>query len=156
LLRYAVTLLRKEWDVNEAAKATAIRFFEEQDRFRGGPPDDLCADDYIAYLGGAPAMDLEGHRAFAAPFYGGIPDLEHRIEEVIAEGDRVAVRFRLAGTNSRSLMGQPPSGTRIDAGALALMRIRSGRVAEIHAEFDRLGLMQQIGALPSESAAVGY
>jgi predicted ester cyclase len=149
-------MLGKEFVVSEAAKATAVRFFEEQDRLRGGPPDDLCADGYIAYLGGAPAMNLEGHRAFAATFYSGIPDLEHRIEEVIAEGDRVAVRFRLTGTNSGSLMGQPPSEARIDAGALALMQIRSGRVAEIHAAFDRLRLMQQIGALPSESAAAGY
>jgi hypothetical protein len=103
--------IQKGVDVNEAAKATAVRFFVEQDRMRGGPADDLCADGYTAYLGGAPAMDLEGHRALSATFYAGIPDLEHRIEEVIAEGDRVTVRFRLTGTNSGSFMGHPPSGS---------------------------------------------
>ena len=75
---------------------------------------------------------------------------------MIAEGDRVAVRFRLIGTNSGSLMGHPPSGKPIDAGALALMTISSGRVVELRAEFDQLGLMQQIGVLQSESGPVGY
>jgi predicted ester cyclase len=95
-------------------------------------------------------MDLEGHKAFSATFYAAIPDLKHQIQEVIAAGNRVAVRFRLTGTNSRSLMGNPPSGKPIDAGALALMRTASGTVTEIRAEFDQMGLMQQIGALPSE------
>lgn len=142
--------------MSEAAKRVALKFFQEQDRLRGGPADDLCADGYTASLGSFPPMDLEGHKAFAATFYAGIPDLKHRIEEVIAEGDRVAVRFRLRGTNSESLMGQPPSGKRIDAGALALMTISAGKVAEVRAQFDQMGLMQQIDALPSESTAVGY
>jgi predicted ester cyclase len=142
--------------MNEGTKATAVRFFEEQDRLRGGPADDLCADGYVAYLAGAAALDLEGHKAFAATFYAAIPDLEHKVQEVIAEGDRVAVRFRLTGTNSGSFMGRAPSGKPIDAGALALMTTSNGRVTEIHAEFDQLGLMQQIGALPSEPTAVGH
>jgi predicted ester cyclase len=136
--------------VNEHAKTTAVKFFEEQDRLRGGPADALCADGYTAYLAGFPAMDLQGHKAFSATFYAAIPDLKHRIQEVIAEDDCVAVRFRLTGTNSGSFLGNPPSGNPIDAGALALMRTAYGRVAEIRAEFDRMGLMQQMGALPTD------
>jgi predicted ester cyclase len=136
--------------VSDQARATAVKFFEEQDRLRGGPAEDLCADGYTAYLAGFPAMDYEGHKAFSLTFYAAIPDLKHQIQEVIADGNRVAVRFRLTGTNSRSLMGNPPSGKPIDAGALALMRTASGTVTEIRAEFDQMGLMQQIGALPSE------
>jgi predicted ester cyclase len=142
--------------VSESTKAAAVRFLQAQDRLHGGPADNLCTDGYTAYLGNFPPFDLEGHKTFAATFYAGIPDLEHRIEEVIAEGERVAVRFRLTGTHSGSLMGQPPSGSRIDAGAIALMRISAGKVAELRAEFDQMGLMQQIGALPNESTAVGY
>jgi hypothetical protein len=93
--------------VSEHAKATAVKFLEEQDRLRGGPADDLCSDNYTAYLAGFPAMDLEGHKAFSATFYAAIPDLRHQIQEVIAEGDSAAVRFRLTGTNSRSFMGNP-------------------------------------------------
>jgi predicted ester cyclase len=131
------------------AKLTAVKFFEEQDRLRGGPADDLCGNGYTAYLAGFPAMDLEAHKAFSAAFYAAIPDLKHQIREVIAEGEVAAVRFRLTGTNSGSFMGKPPSGKPIDAGAVAFLRTASGRVTEIRAEFDQLRLMQQIGALPT-------
>jgi predicted ester cyclase len=93
-------------------------------------------------------MDLAGHKEFAASFYTAIPDSKHQIEEVIGEDDRVAVRFRLTGTNSGSFMGNAPSGKRIDAGALALMRVESGKVSELRGEFDQLRLMQQTGTLP--------
>jgi predicted ester cyclase len=136
--------------VSDQAKATAIKFFEEQDRLRGGPADELCATGYTAYLASFPPMDLAGHKEFATSFYAAIPDLEHRIEELIADDDRVAVRFRLTGTNSGRFMGNAPSGKPVDAGALALVRVDSGRVSELRAEFDQLGLMQQIGALPGQ------
>lgn len=132
--------------MSEQAKATAVAFFEAQDRMRGGPDPDLCADGYTAQLAGYPPMDLEAHQAFAAGFYGAVPDLEHRIEEVIADGDRVALRFRLAGTNDGSFMGNPPSGKPVDVGAIVLMTVVGGRVTEVHGEFDQLGFTQQIGS----------
>lgn len=138
--------------MSEEPQLTAVKFFEEQDRLRGGPADDLCGNGYAAYLAGFPAMDLEAHKAFSAAFYAAIPDLKHEIREVIAEGEVAAVRFRLTGTNSGSFIGKPPSGARIDAGAVAFLQIASGRVTEMRAEFDQFGLMRQIGALPTESA----
>jgi len=136
------------------AKATAIRFFQEQDRSRGGPAEKFCADGYTAHLASLPPMDLAGHRGFAAAFYSAFPDLEHRISEVIAEGDRVAVRFQLTGTNTEPFMGNPATGRPIKVDALALMTIASGRVTELHGQFDQLGVLQQIGAVP-EGAASG-
>lgn len=132
-------------------KETARAFFEEQDRLRGGPADELCADGYRAFLAGFPAMDLDAHKRFAADFYASFPDLTHRVDEVVAAGDRAVLRLRLTGTNDGSFMGAPPSGKPIDVGGLVLMKIVSGRVAELHGQFDQLGLMQQIGALPSAS-----
>lgn len=136
--------------MSDQAKATAVKFFEEQDRLRGGPADKLCATGYTAHLAGSAPMGLAGHKEVATSFYGAIPDLEHQIEDVIAEDNRVAVRFRLRGTNSGSFMGHPPSGRPIDAGGLALMWVQSGKVTELRGEFDQLGLMQQIGALPRQ------
>lgn len=136
--------------MTEQGKATARRFFEEQDRLRGGPTEEMCAHGYMAYLAGFPPMDAEGHRAFSTPFYAAIPDLKHEIKDVIAEGDRAAVRFRMTGTDTGGFMGKPPSGKPIDIGGLALMRVVSGKVAEVYSEFDQMGLMQQIGALAAE------
>ena len=132
--------------MSEQAKATARKFFEAQDSLRGGPDDALCADGYTARLAGYPPMDLHGHQGFSAGFYAAFPDLEHRVEELIAEGDRVAVRFRLMGTNTGEFMGNPPTGKGVDIGALALLTVVDGQVSEIDADFDQLGLMQQLGA----------
>jgi predicted ester cyclase len=136
--------------MSEDPKGTAVKFFEEQDRLRGGPADELCADGYTAQLASLPPMDLEGHKGFAAAFYGGFPDLEHRIGEVIAEGDRVAVRFQVAGTNTESFMGHPPSWKSMEADVIVLMTIRSGKVTELRGQFDQVGVLQQIGALPEQ------
>jgi predicted ester cyclase len=135
--------------MTEDAKATALRFFEEQDRLRGGPPDELCAGEYTACLAGFPPMDLADHQDFATAFYGAFSDLAHTVEDLVAEDDRVAVRFRLTGTNSGSFMGHPASGNRIDVGAIAVMTVASGKVTDLHGEFDQMGLVQQIGALPA-------
>ena len=132
------------------AQATALRFFQEQDRRRGGPPDELCAKGYSAHLAGLSPMDLHGHQAFAAAFYGAFPDLTHHVEEVVAENGRVAVRFRLTGTNTESFMGRPASGKPIDVGAIAFLKVVGGKVMEIRGEFDQLHLLQQIGALPRD------
>jgi len=137
----------------DEVKAIARRFLEAQDELRGGPDDGLCADGYRAHLGGNPPMDLGGHKAFAAGFYAAFPDLRHQVEQVHADGDVAAVRFRLTGTNTGAFMGNPPSGREIDVGALALMTVDGGKVVELRAEFDQLGLMQQIGLFPSLAPA---
>jgi predicted ester cyclase len=132
--------------MSEQHKTTARRFFQEQDRLRGGPADELCADGYTARLASFPAMDLAGHKQFAATFYGAFPDLEHHVEDVIAEGNRVAVRFRVTGTNTQSFMGSPPSGRPMEFDALAVMTIDAGKVTELFGQFDQLGVLQQLGA----------
>jgi predicted ester cyclase len=71
----------------------------------------------------------------------------------LAEGDVAAVRFRLTGTNTGTFLGNPPSGRAIDVGALALMSVAYGKVAELRAEFDQLGVLQQIGVLPNLAPA---
>jgi predicted ester cyclase len=139
--------------MSKEAKATAIKFFEEQDKARGGPAEERCAVGYTANLASLPPMNLADHKAFAASFYAAFPDLEHRISEVIAEGDRVAVRFQLTGTNTESFMGNPATGKPIKVDALALMTVASGKVLELHGQFDQMGVLQQIGAVPEGVAA---
>jgi predicted ester cyclase len=124
------------------------RFFEAQDRLRGGPDPALCASDYVARLGGNPPMTLVEHQGFASAFYAGFPDLGHRVEETIADDTCVVVRFVLQGTHQGAFMGIPPTEKRIDVGAIAILRIVAGRVAEVRGQFDQLGMMRQLGVLP--------
>ncbi|MGH2784880.1 MAG: ester cyclase [Actinomycetota bacterium] len=130
-------------------KDTAREFFASQDRAKGGPAAELLTSDYVANVAGYPPMDLAGHGAFAGQFYVAFPDIVHTVSDTVEEDDKVAVRFRITGTNTGPLMGQPATGKPIDIGALGIMRFVGGKVAEIHSEFDLMGMMQQIGALPT-------
>jgi predicted ester cyclase len=104
----------------------------------------------MAYLAGYPPMDFQGHAGFAATFYDAFPDLRHTIQEVVTDRERATVRLHITGTNTESFMGMPATGKSIDIGVLVLMRIGGGKVSEIYGEFDQLGLMQQIGAVPAQ------
>jgi predicted ester cyclase len=151
-LRRNISLARGR-PLSDEIKATAIKFFAEQDRLQGGPADELCANGYKARLASLPTMDLAGHKEFAAAFYAGFPDLRHSISDVLAEGDRVAVRFQLKGTNTERFMGNPPTGKTIKVDALAFMSVASGTVTELYGQFDQLGLWQQIGVVPEGAPA---
>jgi hypothetical protein len=106
------------------------RFFEAQDRLRGGPDPALCAPGYIARLGSNPPMTLADHQGFASAFYAGFPD------------------FRLKGTHTGAFMGIPATGKPIDIGAIAIFRVDNGRVAGADGQFDQLGMMRQLGVVP--------
>lgn len=129
------------------AATTGRLFFEEQDRLRGGPAPDLCTSDYRAHLGGYPPMDLDAHATFSTAFYAAFPDLEHHVEQVVANGDAVAVRFTIAGTHKEDFMGAPSSGRTVSVGGIAIMEIEGGRIRTLHGQFDQWALMVQIGAI---------
>lgn len=139
----------------ESARTLARSFFLEQDRLRGGPAPALCAPGYTAHLAGNPPFDIAGHQAFAAAFYAGFPDLRHQIEQVVVEGGRAAVQFTLYGTHTGPFAGLEPTRRAVTVTATAVMRLEGGRVAELWAEFDQVGLMRQLTAPVLETAAAG-
>jgi predicted ester cyclase len=127
-------------------RALGHRFFQEQDRRRGGPAEALCAPEYVAVLGGNPPMDRAGHEGFALAFYGAFPDLHHEIEEVFATEDRVAVRFVLHGTHTGAFFGMPPTNRSINVAAHVILHVSDGRVTKLLGVFDEAGLMRQLTA----------
>ena len=129
----------------ETHLALGRRFFQEQDRLRGGPAEALCAPEYTAVLGGNPPMDRAGHEGFALAFYSAFPDLHHEIEDVFATEDRVAVRFVLHGTHAGAFFGMPPTNRPITVAANIILNVSAGRVTKLFAVFDEAGLMRQIG-----------
>jgi predicted ester cyclase len=138
--------------MSDQNKRVVRRDFEELDRGRATPID-LCAAGFTFHVAGFPPMDLEATKRFAAMFFTGLPDLSHPLDELIAEGDRVAFRCRYEGTHTADFMGVPASGRHISVGGVGVMRIANGRVAEFWVSPDRMSLMQQIGALPAQEPA---
>jgi predicted ester cyclase len=127
-------------------RALGRRFFEEQDRLQGGPAPELCADGYVAVIGGNPPMDRAGHEAFAKAFYAAFEGIHHTIEEVLSDGDRVAVRFVLNGRHTGNFLGVPASGRTITACANVIMHVADGKVTKLFGVFDEAGLFRQIGS----------
>ena len=135
--------------MSQDSRAIGQRFFEEQDRLRGGPADQLCASTYTFPIAGMGPMDLEGHKQFASMFYAAFPDLRHVIEDTVAEGDKAVVSFTLEGTHKGDFMGIPATGKEVRVSAIAIFQIADGKVTQVFGIFDQAGMMQQLGAVPA-------
>jgi steroid delta-isomerase-like uncharacterized protein len=77
-----------------------------------------------------------------------LPDLTIEIEDVIAEGDKVVLRYTGVATDSVGYMGHPPTGKLVRTTAMQLFRIADGKIAESWAVRDDLGTLRQLGHLP--------
>lgn len=81
-------------------------------------------------------------------FRGGMPDLKVLIEDMIAEDDKVAVRYTLEGTHDGDLFGVPPTGRQLSIKSITVERVSEGKVIEHWRVTDSLDMMQQLGAIP--------
>jgi predicted ester cyclase len=77
------------------------------------------------------------------------PDIKYTLEEPVAEGDRVAVRFSWTGTHAAQFRHIPASGKTVTNTGLAIYTLRDGVVTAATLETDRLGFLQQLGATAS-------
>lgn len=82
-------------------------------------------------------------------FLGAFPDVQLRIEDLIAEGDKVVARLVGTGTNTGPFAGQPPTGKQVTLSSFRIYRLAEGKVVETWAMQDRLGLMEQLGLVQS-------
>ena len=77
------------------------------------------------------------------------PDLRVTIEEMVASGDKVVSRFTLRGTHRGEFLGIAPTGKPVTTSGIVINRIVDGQIVADWEEYDRLGLMRQIGAIPA-------
>ena len=94
-------------------------------------------------------MDWKGDKEFIAAINNGFPDLRNNIEDMVAEGDKVAVRFNVTATHKGEFQGIPATGKTLSFSGMAFFTILDGKVTEEWATVDMMGLMQQIGAIPA-------
>lgn len=73
-------------------------------------------------------------------------DLTFTIEDVIAAGDKVALRWTMVGTHDGPLYGVEPTGEQVELTAIEINRFEDGKLAETWTQSDQLGLMEQVGA----------
>lgn len=83
--------------------------------------------------------------AVVRPSFAAFPDLRFEAEFILAEDDKVAIRWHARGTNNGPFQGQAPSGKTVSFTGSIIYRVDEGRIVEAWAQPDRLGLMQQMG-----------
>jgi predicted ester cyclase len=106
---------------------------------------ELIGDDYVGPRG------ERGPDGFAGPLRGlraGFPDIHFTIEDLIAQGDRVSVRWSWRATHTGTFNGLAPTGKALTNTGMAIYRLAHGKVAQSWVETDRLGALQQLGLVP--------
>ncbi len=140
---------RAQAALEEQNKALVLRWFEEIDKENAEFVRDNSAPEYAYYLpsGLAEPLSLEQSINQTKMFQKGLPDLVHNIEEIIAVGDKVIVRFIGRGTNTGDIeeMGISATGKKMEVSSIVIFRIEKGKVVELRQEADMLGFMQQFG-----------
>ncbi len=112
--------------------------------------DELTAPDFVDHhLAPGLPPNADGHKAWIQIARAGFPDIQLKVEDMIAIGDKVVARMTVTGTQTGEFMGLPPSGKPVSVTAIGISRIADGKSVEYWEVFDALGLMQQIGAIPS-------
>ena len=138
--------------MSDRNKEVVRRIEEAWDRNDLDALDDLFAPDFVTHTGipGLPP-GLEGAKMAHQASLQSFPDRRVAIEDITGDGDLVAVRCRMTGTNQGGLpwAGVPANGKPVDVQWISLYRLRDGRVVEHRAVMDLMGLMQQLGAVPA-------
>jgi steroid delta-isomerase-like uncharacterized protein len=117
--------------------------------------DELLADDFVAHTWPSTGHPKDDLKAAIDRTSKGLADPEFTIDDLIAEGDRVAVRLTAAATQVGEMMGMPPSGKRYEIGEMHIFRLRDGKVVEHWHQFDQMKMMQQLGAMPAPGSKPG-
>ena len=134
----------------ETNKAIIRRYVEEvQNRGNLTLLDEIAASSFVNHSSppGVPPT-LEGVKQLAQQILVAFPDGTMTIEDMVAEGDKVATRKTFRGTHQGAFLGLPPTGRRAEIGLIDLVRFEEGKVIEHWLEWDMLGMLQQLGALP--------
>ena len=139
----------------EENKALVRRFVDKvQSKGNIDAIDELCAPEFVNHS--APPRvpsDREGVKQVTAMFRQASPDSYFTVEDMVAEGDKVATRKTFHGTHQGTFMGIPPTGQQVSIGLIDVVRVADGKVVEHWSMGDNLGMMQQLGVIPQPGDA---
>ncbi len=118
--------------------------------------DDLFDPEYEDYSVGVPfptPFGLQELKGVLTMYFAAFPDGEWSISGVITEGaengEKAAWHDHFTGTHQGELMGIPPTGRKVDVSGLSMGEIRNGKAYRHWSVFDNLGMMQQLGVIPT-------
>jgi len=111
--------------------------------------DELCDPALVDHN---PAPDqkpgLAGFKDTIAMYKEILPDSQVTVQHVVGEGDLVATHWTVTGTHQAEFLGVPATGRQVAVEGMNVYRLADGRITDVWTQFDGLGLMDQLGALP--------
>jgi len=111
--------------------------------------DDMYSDDITLHYPGQPSIEGRAHfGGFVDMYLSAFPDLSIEVDDVIAEGDRVACRYTQQGTHRGRLLGLEATNNRMRITGTAIRRIENDQIAELWITDDSVGLLRQLDAFP--------
>lgn len=136
----------------DEVKAVARSYFEELTNKQDvGYVERLFTED-IAFYDPAIVPDGEAHghaevRQFFSVFFKVFPDVHFQIDDFLAEGSKVAIRFTWTGTHRTEFLGVELKERHVSVPGIDVFQIEEGRIAEVRVAFDRGHLLQQLGGI---------
>ena len=141
----------------EQSRALVRGYFEAYNQGDLAALQELLSPDFVCWTGGAaePIRGLELNLQMEAYHRSAFSDIRVSVLDLVADGDRVAVRRSWHFKHSGPFEGVAPTGKEIDGTAQEIFRIEAGQIAEIWTESDNLSFMQQLGAGPTANREPG-
>ena len=141
--------------MSEQNKAIVRRLFE--DHWNAKNPalvSELFAPSVSLHTPDGVLTGLDGASFLLQAYATAFPDFHLTIDDLVADGDKVVVRWTFTGTHRGPLADVPASGKRVDVpNGIAIYRLVAGRISEGHFAWNKYELLQQLGVLPASSAA---
>lgn len=111
--------------------------------------DELVAENMIQHFcsQAEPICGLEANKAFQISLFQGFPQIEQKIEAVVAEDDKVVYFHTLQGAQTEIFMGIPPTGKWVKGTGFTMVRIVNSKIVEMWYETNLLEIMQQMGVI---------
>jgi steroid delta-isomerase-like uncharacterized protein len=137
--------------MSEGNKFVIRRSFEELwNKGNLSLADELFTPNYEHHDASSPDLGRgpESEKKRAALYRSAFPDLQLTIEDIIAEGQTVMVRWSCRGTHKGDLSGIAPTGKQVTISGVSIARFTNGKMVEGWVNWDALGLMQQLGVVP--------
>ena len=146
--------------MSEENKAKVRRFVEEG--FGEGKTevvDEVLHSNFVCYDPNSETGEIRGAdnvKGEIGYFQNAFPDFFWRVEDQVAEGDKVTTRYTFGGTHQGEFFGVPGTGKRIEITGIQIDRFdQSGQLVEEWPEYDLPGAMKQIGAIPEPQQQAG-
>jgi predicted ester cyclase len=112
--------------------------------------DEMVAPNMVYHRGTSDDVrGIKDYKQSMDELFSAFPDMHWTIDDMIVEGDKVAVRYTMTGTHKGALMGIPPTNKKITISVIGIDRIAGGKFIEGWDRMDTLGMMQQLGVIPT-------